>query len=406
MHCNSGIKRSFLFFSVGLSCLVLIGIFSVARVYAQSPSVITGLVVNGTNDYAIDAGLPVFLYSFNNMGQDVTTYESLTNEAGKFVFDDVVLDNGVGYALGVDYGGMSYSVLLAEDDLLEPIAITIYEPTQDLAVISVTTHTLIIANINEKDQMIEAVEFVSLSNTSNFSLIPDLNTVGQGVFSFLRFSLPEGAVDLDLQSDLVGGQIIPMGTGFALTSPIAPGSHSVTYTYRFPYRGNTATVKQNLIQGANLYQILIPKDENPPKVTGLTEESEINIEGIDYIVWEVRSRSPKQGLTIEIDNLPQMGIVLSLWNRVLQPTFWYWVMPICVGSVLVLVLVYSIYVGIKGKIIGNTSDFGDTREQIIEKIALLDENAMTGQLSKREYDRERLILKNRLLQMTDSWEVR
>ena len=148
MHCNSGIKRSLLFFSVGLSCLVLIGIFTVARVYAQSPSVITGLVVNGTNDYAIDAGLPVFLYSFNNMGQDVTTYESLTNEAGKFVFDDVVLDNGVGYALGVDYGGMSYSVLLAEDDLLEPIAITIYEPTQDLAVISVTTHILIIANIN------------------------------------------------------------------------------------------------------------------------------------------------------------------------------------------------------------------------------------------------------------------
>ena len=73
---------------------------------------------------------------------------------------------------------------------------------------------------------------------------------------------------------------------------------------------------------------------------------------------------------------------------------------------MLVVLVYSIYVGIKGKIIGNTSDFGDTRDQIIEKIALLDENAMTGQLSKREYDRERLILKNRLLQMTDSGEVR
>ena len=117
MHCNIGIKRTLPFFAVGLLCLVLIGIFTVARVYAQSPTVITGIVVNGTNDYVVDAGLPLVLYSFNNMGQDVTTYESLTDEVGRFVFDDVSLDNGVGYALGVDYGGMSYSVLLAEEYL-------------------------------------------------------------------------------------------------------------------------------------------------------------------------------------------------------------------------------------------------------------------------------------------------
>ena len=406
MHCNSCIKRTLSFFTVGLLCLVLIGIFTVARVYAQSPTVITGIVVNGTNDYVVDAGLPLVLYSFNNMGQDVTTYESLTDEVGRFVFDDVSLENGVGYALGVDYGGMSYSVLLAEEDLFEPISITIYEPTQDLSVISVSTHTLIIADINEKDQMIEAVEFVSLSNTSDFSLIPDLNTVSQGLFSFMRFSLPEGAADLDLQSDLVGGQIIPMGTGFALTSPIAPGSHSVTYTYRFPYRGDTATFKQNLMQGAELYQVLIPKHENSPKVIGLMEESQINIEGIDYTVWEARSRSPKQGLSVEVVDLPEMGIVSSLWNRLLQPKFWYWAMPICVGIVLLFVLFYSIYIGIRSKIIGKSIGSGDTRDQIIEKIALLDENAMTGQSSKREYDRERLILKNRLLQMMDSREVR
>ncbi|MBO55111.1 MAG: hypothetical protein CL886_05555 [Dehalococcoidia bacterium] len=406
MHCNSGIKRTLTFFAVGLLCLVLIGIFTVARAYAQSPTAITGIVVNGTNDYVVDAGLPVVLYSFNNMGQDVTTYDSLTDEVGRFVFDDVSLDNGVGYALGVDYGGMSYSVLLAEEDLFEPISITIYEPTQDLSVISVSTHTLIIADINEKDQMIEAVEFVSLSNTSDFSLIPDLDTVSQGLFSFMRFSLPEGAADLDLQSDLVGGQIIPMGTGFALTSPIAPGSHSVTYSYRFPYRGDTATFKQNLMQGAELYQVLIPKHENSPKVIGPMEESEINIEGIDYTIWEARSRSPKQGLSVEVVDLPQMGIASSLWNRLLQPKFWYRAMPVCVGIVLLFVLLYSIYIGIRSKIMGNSIGSGDTRDQIIEKIALLDENAMTGQLSKREYDRERLILKNRLLLMMDSGEFK
>ena len=149
MHCNSRITSSLMF--LALLCLGMVVIFSATLAYAQDKRVITGQVVNGTDHSSIDAGLPVFLYSFNNMGQDVTTYESLTDASGIFVFDDVTLDNAVGYALGVDYGGMSYSVLLAEEDLLEPISITIYEPTQDLSVISVNTHTLIISNINEKE---------------------------------------------------------------------------------------------------------------------------------------------------------------------------------------------------------------------------------------------------------------
>ena len=44
-----------------------------------------------------------------------------------------------------------------------------------------------------------------------------------GQFSFLRFSLPAAATDLDVSTNLVGGEVIPVGTGFAITALRAAG---------------------------------------------------------------------------------------------------------------------------------------------------------------------------------------
>ena len=57
------------------------------------------------------------------------------------------------------------------------------------------------------------------------------------MMSFLRFSLPPGTHDLDVQSNLPSREIISVGSGFAVTSPVTPGGHSVEFSYIFPYEG-------------------------------------------------------------------------------------------------------------------------------------------------------------------------
>ena len=58
--------------------------------------------------------------------------------------------------------------------------------------------SLIIADIRGRGRGAAAVGLIKLDNRSDLTLVPDLtNLAGTGQFSFLRFSLPPGAEDLE-----------------------------------------------------------------------------------------------------------------------------------------------------------------------------------------------------------------
>jgi hypothetical protein len=372
-------------------------VVSYGTLEAQVITTVNGSVVNGSASSSIPIDYTVFLYAFGGSGDQITTYESKTNRAGSFEFDNVIVKSNQGYAISVSYGGMDYRVLLAEDDLGSLIKITVYEPTQDLSVIRVKMHSLIITSIDEKHQQIEAVEFITLSNTSDSSLIPDLTSVGQGQFSFLRFSLPSGTTEFNLQSDLVGGEIIPMGTGFAMTSPMSPGDHAISYSYKFPYTGDRVSFRQNLLQGANLYQVLIPKDASQPQMQGLTQMPDIDIEGTVYAVWEERNRSPKDGLDLHLVDLPTMGILDLIISRLSKPEFGYKAIPISVSAILVLIIGYCFYSSLKLKSVNNYVSTPTTRELLITEIAILDKQFEDGHILSEDYYRERASLGEKLI---------
>ncbi|GIT13652.1 MAG: hypothetical protein CM1200mP35_04720 [Chloroflexota bacterium] len=50
-----------------------------------------------------------------------------------------------------------------------------------------------------------------------------------------------------------------MGSGFPLAAPILPGSHDISFSYEFTYDGTDLAYKHGLLQGAGLFQILIPQ---------------------------------------------------------------------------------------------------------------------------------------------------
>ena len=97
----------------------------------------------------------------------------------------------------------------------------------------------------------------ALNNSSDRTLLPDLTKPGQ--ISFLRFALPLQADELNVRSNLPGGNVISIGTGFALTSAVLPGDHNLEFSFRFPYTGDSVSYRQSLPQGAEVYQVLVPR---------------------------------------------------------------------------------------------------------------------------------------------------
>jgi hypothetical protein len=401
-------KRWYLLLTLLAVVLTLtIDLTGAGAVDAQEPVTIQGRVVNGTQGATVAPGQAVFLHTFQQGDGVVSSVEATTDDAGRFRFDNVTPTGDIGYALTTDYAGMRYSKLIGPEDLAGPVEFLVYETTQDLSVINVERQALVITGVNEQEQLIEAAEFVSLSNESDRTLLPDLSNVGQGRFSFLRFSLPRGATDFDIQANLVGGEVIPVGTGFGLTSPVVPGNHNLSFSFKFPYQGETFSYQQNLLQGAEVFQVLVPQRLGQIQVARLESMPPLDVEGSVYRVWEGRDFAPGQGLLVELTNLPQPSLLARFGRLATSGSFWHMAIPISLGAVLAVVLLYA---GIRptrlattlGMVTGPTHPNGDLvhREELVQAIASLDERFQLGWLPEDQYQAQRVQLKARLVEIS------
>ena len=371
---------------------------------AQETVSVTGRVVNGTGGATVAPGLPVLLHSFGQSAGSLTSTETTTDESGGFRFDNVTVLPEGGYAVTTDYAGMRYSAFLNPDNLATPVELMIYETTQDISVVQVGRQALVITNINEKDQEITAVEFLTLSNRSDRTLLPDLSNTRPGQFSFLRFSLPPKAKGLDVQSDLVGGETIPIGAGFAFTAPVPPGQHSINFSFSFPYDGHAVSYRQSLLQGAQVYQVLVPERLSGIQVPSLESMPPIDVNGSTYQVWEGQDFDPGQGLMVELANLPQPSLPVRLGKAVSSGTFWQTAIPATLGAALAAVLLYAGFKSPRmaavptGVSPASTSGDPARREAVVRALATLDERFQQGQVPEAEYRSRREQLKSRVLE--------
>ena len=262
---------------------------------------------------------------------------------------------------------------------------------------------MIIADINETDREVRALEVLGVSNTGDRTLLPELtNITNPADINFLRFSLPTDASELSVQSTLPGGDIIPMGTGFAVTSPVLPGEHEITYTYKFPYEGDSVTFNQRLIQGAEQYQVLAPASLSQVQVLPLEPKPRIDVSGTAYLVWEATGIPPGRGVSLQITQLPQPGIWTRFLNQVKDGDIWLVGIPVMLGVALAAVLVWAWFRAPRttGAAAESAADGlqQSRRQSVVQAIAVLDERYERGQVESEEYRPRREELMTQLRQ--------
>ena len=359
---------------------------------AQETITIRGAVINGTMGSEPPPEVPVLLLISDAAGGLVFTGQALTELDGGFQFDDVPRTEEGIYALSVDYGGVFYDSTFRFWDLLGDVQLTVYETTQDATVVRVTRQLLVIAGVKKNDREISAVEFVGLTNSSDRTLLPDLTRPGQ--ISFLRFALPLQADDLNVRSNLPGGDIVSIGTGFALTSPVLPGDHNLEFSFKFPYSEDSISYRQSLPQGADVYQVLVAQRFSKVEVKPLRPIRSIEIDGSQFRAWEGRGFEPGQGTDLELSNLPQPGLGSRLQKSITDGTFWKTAIPGAVAVILALLLLYGAFTprrAISPEGANNDALNRDLaqREALVRDVAALDEEFQGGNLTEAEYHRQR-----------------
>ena len=310
---------------------------------AQKTVDLRGQVVNGTEGSVIPDSLSVLMLITGLDGRLSGSGQAVTDAEGRFLFEDVQVIAGDSYTVSVNHLGVFYGMSFEAGNFPEELALTIFEATQDASVIKIARQVMVIAGVDESSQTLSAIEFVQIDNPLDRTLVPDLTNVDE--ISFLRFSLPDNSFDLTVNSDLPAGDVVSIGTGFALASPVSPGPHNIDFSYTVPFEGETLKFRQALVQGTELFQVWVPEVLADIGVTGLPSTDAVNVQETYYRAYEGKDIPRGQGVNLELTGLPTPGVWDRVGASVQDGKFWQIAIPSTLGAAFAVILLYGLLWG-------------------------------------------------------------
>ena len=387
--------------AVAVLALAAVWLASSGHAAAQESAVISGRVINGTVGSDAPDGLDVTLHVIADTGI-VNVARATTDAEGRFEFTGVEVITGASYAVAARYGDILYSVNLSPDFFLAPVEVIVYEPTGTVDDIVVESDVLLLRGARESKDSVTAIEVLTLTNTSDRAFIPDLSQ--PAMMQFLRFSRPPEALELEVASDMPGGQVITVGTGFAISSPVVPGEHRVSYSYRMPYDGDSMEFTHSFPMGAGTFRLLVEAGTGevllPPLVIAT---SPVDLAGQEYMAWEASNLPAAARFNIVLDGLPRPSLGSRIREGITDGPYLKAALPALVGAVMAGLLAYVIIgkrrnAGLAGAGAEEGPDPELDRAGLVREIAMLDDLYESGGIELDEYNVKRDELKSLVTQ--------
>ena len=400
--------------------LLTVGLLLVpAGANADGEVAVAGRLSNGTAGAAAPAGLEVFLHVISDTGE-VDISSASTDASGGFSFPAVDVNDGASYTLTTSYQDILYSTRLEPTALDRPVELTIYDVTQSISDVTVSADVMLIRTLDEGGRLLTVFEVLQVENAGDRTFVPDLEQ--PGLMNFMRFSLHPEAQGLEVSSDLPGGEVLNVGSGFALTAPVTPGAHQVTYSYRIPYEGDRTELDHSFPMGAGTFRVLVEDGLGQMRSGGsMVPLPPAESEGRSYVVWGVSDLAAGDRLSVELVDLPQPPAIERLGDALTDGPYLTVGIPLAVGVVLAGILLYGLFFrrregsGVANLALASSSaqmssgvgtasstTGTEQRRALVQAIAGLDERYERGELADGDYHRSRQELKDRLLSVTSA----
>lgn len=392
--------RPYWYKSTLIALILVLGLVAVLPLrpsHAQQTANLQGRVVNGTTDALAPSGLTVRLVA--QLGETLLDErEASTDGEGLFLFSEVSVDPNASYFVTTGYRGVEYTVRVDPQQPDATWRLVVYETTSDTTNIRLAENTLFLPRADEQRRHLLALELVRVQNAGDLTFVPDLSRPQE--MGLLRFSLPPGAADLDVQSSLRGGSVVPVDRGFAITTPLPPGNHDILFSYAIPYSGGTLTYERTFPFGTAKFELLMGEAGGLVTSAGLEQSSAVVIEEKRYSRLVGNNIVPGTRVELTLSGMPQP----SLLRRVIQPFQSGAVatvgVPVLAGVVLALLLAYAYWRGHerrrKAHATLTSARVAPSREGLLTAVVELDDRFSGGSLPESEYRAERDALMERL----------
>ena len=207
------------------------------------------------------ADLPVVLYSAPEDGTPGLG-RTRSDADGRFAFEGISNAPGVVYLVGVRAEGLPFGtrVVFEPGETVHEVELRVAVPLADASGI---LHPKARLRIERGCGGLRVVETHALRNPSERAVfVPEAQR--EGAQPLLLLELPPDAGPLSVPFASQG--IEQDGARVSFWGPLHPGEHEIEFAYSLPAKGDAATLRWRLPQGADRVEILT--DERGPRATG------------------------------------------------------------------------------------------------------------------------------------------
>jgi mono/diheme cytochrome c family protein len=201
---------------------------------------ITGRITNGTAGGEVPPGLKATLFIFDSQFSS-QRYETVSDAEGNFRFDDVTISTDFSYAVTVTYRERAFAseIVRGTSPALE-LPVTIYELTEDTAVLTITG---LVYQINAIGDGLQVAQVMIIKNSSD-RLFTSNNQVRENQFASVVITLPPGAIVLGFPDNQQRYIVSEDQKTVIDTAPVLPNEdHVIQIIYLVPYE-TSAIIEQ------------------------------------------------------------------------------------------------------------------------------------------------------------------
>ena len=214
--------------------------------------------------------------------------------------------------------------------------------------------------------------------------------------NLIRFSLPPNAIGLDVQSNLVGGSILQVDRGFAVSAPIPPGNHEIIFQYSYPYAGDNIFIERSFPFGTEIFRVLVLNGMVGASGEGLEVMDAITLGSDIYHRLEAADIHSGDSMAIELTNLPQPSVWHRLTNLMQGERF----PPIAIAFIFSITLLLFLLFLVKNRRITRGYNISQNNDQFVlfkNEIADLDDFFQQGSIEEQDYISKRKELRTAFL---------
>lgn len=370
---------------------------SAAAFAAPTDGSVSGQVLNKTSGGGDTGGTSVMLIAFGRKEQAPLGQQTVQADAsGRYTFTNVDRDPNNVYLTVARYQDVNYpsdTPFQLSDQTTQQADITVYDATSADSSIQYESLNLLVMGADKG--VVQCMEMGALINNSDHTFVT-ADPQDQQLANALKFALPKGALNLQMQTGFSDQDVIPSVGGFQVTSPIPPGRHQFAMSFQLPYSGSDVDVSMQVPYPTSSFSMYLPdsgmklqgsplQSSGPTQMGGQTYSlyTTSNITKSTMIGGQLAGLGGATGIPANQLALISLGVVLFVIG----------------GGVLLFGgrLRHGLPAAQRSRPSAQTEQ---ERLELVVRMAALDERFAAGEVSQADYNFERERGKQRLRQLT------